>query len=88
MRYNLPAAADQYQRAADAIGVPTPDALIDRIEALTAELGLPARLRDVGVGRADLGGPVVDLVLADGGARRNIVPPDADAVRHILANAW
>jgi alcohol dehydrogenase class IV len=88
MRYNLPAAADQYQRAADAIDMPTPDALIARIEALTAELGLPARLRDVGVARADLDGPVVEHVLGEGGARRNIVPPDADAVRHILAAAW
>jgi alcohol dehydrogenase class IV len=88
MRYNLPVGADQYQRAADAIGVPTPDVLIARIEALTAQLGLPARLRDVGIERSDLDGPLVEHVLADGGARRNIVPADADAVRRILANAW
>jgi alcohol dehydrogenase class IV len=88
MRYNLPAAADQYQRAAEALSLPTPDALISRIEALTAELGLPGRLRDVGVRRADLDAALVEHVLADGGARRNIVVPDADDVQGILDEAW
>jgi alcohol dehydrogenase class IV len=88
MRYNLPAAADRYQRAADVLSLPTPDALISRIEALTAELGLPARLRDVGLARADLDAPLVEHVLADGGARRNIVVPDADDVQRILDEAW
>ena len=77
MRYNLPAAADQYGRAAAALGLATPEALIGRIEALTAELGLPGRLRDTGIARADLDGALVDHVLDDGGSRWNIAPVDA-----------
>jgi alcohol dehydrogenase class IV len=88
MRYNLPVAAEQYARAADALGLPSPDALIDRIEALTAELGLPQRLRDTGVSRDDLGGAVVEHVLNDGGSRGNIAAVDADGVRRLLDAAW
>lgn len=88
MRYNLPAAASQYGRAASALGLASPQELIGTIEALTAELGLPGRLRDTGIARADLDGAVVDHVLADGGSRANIAPVDAAAVRQLLDAAW
>jgi alcohol dehydrogenase class IV len=88
MRFNLPAAAEQYCRAAAAIGLATPEALISRIEALTAELGLPGRLRDSGIARADLDGAVVDPVLADPGSRWYIAPVDAAGVGQVLAAAW
>ena len=88
MRFNLDVAADRYQRAAAAVGLATPEALVDRIEALTAELGLPARLRDVGVEPPDLDDALVELVLADGASRMNIAPVDANVVRAILAAAW
>jgi alcohol dehydrogenase class IV len=87
MRFNLPVAEAPYTRAAEAIGVGTPAALIERIESLTAELRLPRRLRDVGVAEADLD-RVVDHVLADGGSRANIKPVDAAAVRDVLSAAW
>jgi alcohol dehydrogenase class IV len=88
MRFNLPIAADQYGRAAAALGLATPEELIGRLEALTIELGLPARLRDTGIARADLDGAVVDHVLNDGGSRGNIAPVDAGAVKQILDAAW
>jgi alcohol dehydrogenase class IV len=88
MRYNLAAAAGHYGRAAAALGLATPEALIGRIEGLTAELGLPGRLRATGVARADLDGAVVEHVLTDGGSRANIAPVDAAGVRQILDAAW
>jgi alcohol dehydrogenase class IV len=81
-------AADQYGRAAAALGLTTPLELISRLEALTAELGLPTRLRDTGIARADLDGAVVDHVLNDGGSRSNIAPVDADGVKQVLDAAW
>jgi alcohol dehydrogenase class IV len=88
MRYNLPAAADQYGRAAAALGLSSPEELIGRIEELTAELGLPGRLHAVGVTRADLDGALVDHVLNDGGSRGNIAPVDATGVQQVLAAAF
>jgi maleylacetate reductase len=88
MRYNLPTAAEQYGRAAAALGLPSPGALIARIEALTAELGLPTCLSATGIARADLDGAVVEHVLNDGGSRRNIAPVDADGIRQLLDAAW
>jgi alcohol dehydrogenase class IV len=88
MRYNQSVAADHYNRAAATLGLSTPDELISRIEELTAALGLPGRLRDTGIARADLDGTVVDHVLADGGSRGNIATVDAAGVRQILDAAW
>jgi alcohol dehydrogenase len=88
MRYNLPAAGGQYGRAAAALGLPSPEALITRIEALTVELGLPSCLSATGIARADLDGTLVEHVLGDGGSRGNIAPVDADGIRHVLDAAW
>jgi alcohol dehydrogenase class IV len=88
MRFNLPVAAHQYGRAAAALGLATPEALISRIETLTAELGLPSGLHDTGVARVDLDEAVVDHVLNDVGSRGNIAPVDAAGVRQILDAAW
>ena len=88
MRYNQPVAAGPYGRAAASLGLSTPEELISRLEALTAELALPGRLRDTGIARADLDGAVVEHVLADGGSRANIKAVDAAGVREILDTAW
>ena len=88
MRYNLPAAEDRYRRAAATLGLSTAEELIARIEQLTAELGLPGRLRDTGIARHDLDGAVVGHVLADVGSRGNIAPVDAAGVSQVLDAAW
>ena len=88
MRHNLPVAAVPYERAAAALGLGSADGLIGRVESLARELGLPTRLRDLGVERSSLGGAVVDHVLRDGGAAANIAPVDAAAVGRLLAAAW
>ena len=64
MRFNTPAAAVEYAVLAPAVfpdldtgeGAPAvAAAFADRLAALSASLGLPQRLRDVGVGEDDLG---------------------------------
>jgi alcohol dehydrogenase class IV len=88
MRYNLAVASEQYGRAAATLGLASPEALIERLEALTAELALPGRLRDTGIAEGDLDDRLVEHVLGDGGSRGNIRPVDADGVRAVLAAAW
>ncbi len=50
LRWNLPANADRQKRVSEAFGRPEV-AAADLIAGLVGELGLPRRLRDVGVGR-------------------------------------
>lgn len=87
LRWNGSAAAEALGRAAAALGLAGPEALIGRIEALTVELGLPTRLRDVDVAPEQFDG-IVDHVLGDGSARTNCRPATAQGVREILSAAW
>jgi alcohol dehydrogenase class IV len=75
VRWNAPECGRQLGRIAAALGLADADAgaVAGRIEDLTDELGLPRRLRDVGVSRDDLPG-VAELVLADGSAATNPRP--------------
>lgn len=55
MRFNLPAAPDGCRWLAGALGAePRPAAAIEALERLEADLGLPRRLTEVGVGPDDL----------------------------------
>jgi alcohol dehydrogenase len=62
MRFNLPAAAAQLTQAAEAMGLETKgqsdeaaaEAAVQAVYALVGRLGLPQRLRDVGVNETDL----------------------------------
>jgi alcohol dehydrogenase class IV len=60
-------------RAATALGRSDATALVERIAELIAELGLPPRLRDVGVER-DSFPRLAELVLADGALATNPRP--------------
>jgi len=64
VRWNRNDCGPQLGRAATALGLDGADAVPGWIEGLTAELGLPSRLRDVGVDRATFAG-VAELVLKD-----------------------
>jgi alcohol dehydrogenase class IV len=91
MRLNLRSARAQraYTRAANELGLASAEALVDRVVALTAELGLPGRLRDAGVARdACDDAAMVGHVVAEGGARANVEPVDEAAVHRLLAAAW
>jgi alcohol dehydrogenase class IV len=91
LRWNAaePSAAAAQRRAAATLGLePTPEALVARVEALTAEVGLPQRLRDVGVGRDDLPG-VAAHTLGDQSVAtnpRSVSGPDE--VLAVLEAAW
>lgn len=92
LRWNAPAAATALQRAAQAAGVGGGDgaveALVATIEQLTRTLGLPTRLRDVGIAEDDLAG-VADHVLGDGALATNPRQvTDASEVLEVLHAAW
>jgi alcohol dehydrogenase class IV len=91
LRWNaaVPAASDAQRRAAATLGVePTPEALVERVVALTREVGLPARLRDVGVQRDDLRA-VAAHTIGDQSIATNPRPVEAaDDVLALLEAAW
>ncbi len=64
VRWNAPQCGRQLARAAATLGLADAGAVAGWIERLTDELGLPRRLRDVGVSRDDFPG-VAEHVLAD-----------------------
>jgi alcohol dehydrogenase class IV len=88
LRWNRPAAEGPLTGAARAIGAGGPDELIGRIEAMTEALGLPRRLRDVGMERT-LFDPIARHVLGDAVVRSNPrAVSSADDVLEVLDAAW
>jgi alcohol dehydrogenase class IV len=88
LRWNLPTAAEPLGRAAAALGLSDPDALVDRLENLTDELGLPGRLRDVNVARSDLPA-VANHALHDPASTSNIRRADSvGQLEELLIAAW
>jgi alcohol dehydrogenase class IV len=85
----VPAAADAQARAAVALGLDrSPEALVARVEALTLEVGLPTRLRDVGVTREDLPA-VAKHTLGDQSVGTNPRPVESAAdLITVLEAAW
>jgi alcohol dehydrogenase class IV len=88
LRWNADAAGGPLADAAPAIGAPSVDGLVARIEKLTDELGLPRRLRDVDVAREALPA-VAGHALADGASRTNPRPVRSpDDILEVLEAAW
>ncbi|MFN0028588.1 MAG: iron-containing alcohol dehydrogenase [Acidimicrobiales bacterium] len=88
LRWNRPACETSLHEAATAAGFGSIEELIGRIETLRAELGLPGRLRDVGVTRDQLPG-VADHVLGDVALATNPRPVTTTAdVMAVLDAAW
>ncbi len=73
LRWNAPACPDQLAAAARAAALGSADELIAAVEALTAQLGLPSRLSEVGVTEADFPA-VADHVLGDPAINTNPRP--------------
>jgi alcohol dehydrogenase class IV len=85
MRYNADAVAPEFARLAGALGTPSaPDAVFD----LIASLGLPQRLRDVGLGKDDLAAVAEDAMgsRAVAGNPKPIRTPEQ--LLEILRPAW
>jgi maleylacetate reductase len=87
IRFNLEAAEDALARFAEALGARDPAGAADEMEAMAAGLGLPRRLREVGVFEQDL-----ELVAAWTADRpemgQSARPVSVDDVLAILRAAW
>lgn len=96
MRFLAPALAERMVPIAAALGVDTQSrtaeesalAAADAVAALVERLGLPSRLRDVGVTEADLE-PIAQAAFAEGGMQGTArAISSADELMGILHDAW
>jgi len=86
LRYNHPVNAERQRLVSEALGAPeTPAA--DLVAGLIAALGLPGRLRDMGVEHAALDA-VADAAMHDRWIPTNPRPLDRAAVRALLEEAY
>ncbi len=96
IRFNAVEGAKQLRAIAEALSITTDgrsaegvaSAVADEIDRMCVDLGLPRRLRDVGVGRDDLE-TIAVATLGDRGLRTNPRPVHGrDEVLGILEHAW
>ncbi len=95
MRFNASVCADRYAMAAEALGAraagapdaQAADAAAAAVDTLTARLGLPPLLRDVGVPRDGLK-ECAEQALSDAAIVYNPRPATADDLEQILNEAW
>jgi alcohol dehydrogenase class IV len=81
------AATPTLDRVAGRLGLEDSAGLIAAIEATTATLGLPVRLRDVGVDQNELDA-IARHAAEEAAARSNVRPADEAGLRSILDAAW
>lgn len=87
MEYNLEHARQKYGHIAVAMGVSDAELAVERVRDLLDEIDIPARLRDVGVERAQFPA-IVEESMPSGSLKHNPRPLDAGDVRAILEAAW
>lgn len=87
MRWNGDAALPTLDRVAGSLETGDATGLIERLAERTTALGLPTRLRDVGVTEPDIG-PLAHHAAEEASARDNIRPASADGLETILRAAW
>ncbi|MEL6196908.1 MAG: iron-containing alcohol dehydrogenase [Pseudomonadota bacterium] len=88
MRWNRPLIEDRIERAGAYLGLaPGFDAFVDRVDALRAEIGLPARLRELAVDR-DAFDTIARMAPDDPTAGGNPQPVTTAAARDLLEAAW
>ncbi len=87
MRWNGEVAQPNLDRVAADLGLGSADQLIDYLADRIGELGLPTRLRDVGVAEEQLDA-IAEHAGAEPSARANVRPADAEGLRSILAAAY
>jgi alcohol dehydrogenase class IV len=96
MEYNLPACPERLATVArllreDVEGLEAPQAAetaVEAVQRLKADIGIPMRLRDVGVQEADLRGLAEATVPFTRLLRLNPRPLDADSLEALLRRAW
>lgn len=83
MEFNLEAQRAKYEQIARALGASSAEEGIARVRALMTEVGVPVRLRDVGVRESDIE-KIVELALADGSVLFNPCQPSAEELRELV----
>lgn len=83
MEFNLDARPEKYEQIARALGAPSAQAGVARVRELMTEVGVPLRLRDVGVRESDLD-KITELALADGSVLFNPRQPSSEELRALL----
>ncbi|MCU1580314.1 MAG: putative alcohol dehydrogenase [Rhodoglobus sp.] len=87
MRFLLPATVAQQARIAEAFGVSGADAAAGAVESLLNDLGVPTRIRDVGVPKEAFES-IARATLGDIVSRESPVPVTQDAIIGLLEEAW
>ena len=83
MEFNLDVQREKYDQIARALAVSSAEDGIARVRALMTEVGIPLRLRDVGVRESDLD-KITELALADGSVLFNPRQPTLEELRALL----
>jgi alcohol dehydrogenase len=83
MEFNVESQRAKYERIARALGAASAEEGIARVRALMSTVGVPLRLRDVGVRESDLD-RIAELALADGSVLFNPRQPSAEELREVL----
>jgi alcohol dehydrogenase len=83
MEFNLDSCPEQYEQIAQALGAASAQEGIARVRELMRAVGVPMRLRDVGVQESDLD-KTVELALADGSVLFNPRQPSAAELRELV----
>ncbi len=83
VEFNLESQREKYEQIAEALGVRGADSVPDRLRELMSAVGVPWRLRDVGVKESDLD-KLVELALADGSVLFNPRQPRAEELRELV----
>jgi alcohol dehydrogenase class IV len=89
MRFNIVAVPHRIAALGEYLGLaaPAPDAVVAEVENLTARLGVPGRLRDIGVAQ-DAVDEVVTHAMDDWAITAGPRPPQERDIRDLLATAW
>ncbi len=87
LRYNFDYCKDKLAEIARRLAIPDPSALPDRFIQLTKELGLPARLRDLGLTKEDLE-PLAKQAKEDHCTATNPRPLEVADFHFLYSEAW
>lgn len=88
MRFNIGGCEEQFRRLARSMELEkaTGEAVVERLFALNDEIGLPSKLRDIGV-RAEHIGPLSDLAIADFAHPNNPKPVTREDFKRLYTEA-
>ncbi|MCX7699274.1 MAG: iron-containing alcohol dehydrogenase, partial [Gemmataceae bacterium] len=89
MRFNLPGREAEFSRIAEWLGAPpTPESAIEAVVKLKRDIGIPERLRDLGIDRGQLRTLAERAYAIRRITRVNPRPASVDDLHGILLDAW